>query len=185
MPGTDSEVLARFVRGDRDAFESLFRQHQREVYQWAVRVVRDWADAEDIVVESFWRAYRSRARFDATRSFGAWMRRITTHVAIDHLNAARRRAWVSLDSNPPLTGRAPTADGNSVTAGPASTDEITRAFRALPPKLRVVANLALIDEQPLAEIADALDVPIGTVKSRLFRATRSLRRSLTSLGVQR
>src|SRR5688572_20298178 len=113
MPGTDSEVLARFVRGDRDAFESLFRQHQHEVYQWAVRVVRDWADAEDIVVESFWRAYRSRARFDATRSFGAWMRRITTHVAIDHLNASRRRAWVSLDSSPPLTGRAATADGNA------------------------------------------------------------------------
>ena len=64
-------------------------------------------------------------------------------------------------------------------------DAIERALRSLPPRLQVVAMLALIEERPYAEIADALDVPIGTVKSRVFRATRALRNELTRLGIQR
>jgi RNA polymerase sigma-70 factor (ECF subfamily) len=71
--------------------------------------------------------------------------------------------------------------------GPADTadlrDSLARAFATLSPKLRVVATLALVEEQPLAEIADALELPLGTVKSRLFRATRQLRGELTRLGV--
>ena len=85
----DGEVLARFVQGDREAFEALFRQFEREVYRWALRIVREPAAAEEVVVEAFWRAYRGRARFDATRSFGAWIRRIATNVARDYLRATR------------------------------------------------------------------------------------------------
>lgn len=58
------------------------------------------------------------------------------------------------------------------------------AFRRLPPKLQIVATLALIEEQPYAQIADALDLPIGTVKSRVFRATRALREELARLGIR-
>src|SRR2546428_56698 len=87
----DRSVLERFVQGDRDAFESLFRQFELEVFRWALRIVRDPAVAEDVVVEAFWRAYRGRARFDWSRSFGAWMRRVATNVARDHLRAARQQ----------------------------------------------------------------------------------------------
>ena len=177
------DVLQRFVHGDREAFESLFREHQGEVYRWALRIVRDHSTAEDVVVEAFWRAFRGRARFDPSRSFGAWMRRIVTRVAIDHLNATRRRAWVSLGEFSNRAGRVPSGQGHVTTGGPTSADEIGRAFRRLAPKLQVVATLALIEEQPLGEIAEALDVPIGTVKSRLFRATRQLRAELTRMGV--
>src|SRR5687767_7149006 len=98
MPdASDRDVLERFVHGDREAFERLFREHQHEVFRWALRIVRDRSTAEDVVVEAFWRAYRSHARFDASRSFGAWMRRIATRVAIDQLNAARRRSWIPFD----------------------------------------------------------------------------------------
>ena len=171
----DGELLARFVHGDRDAFERIFRQYEHEVYRWIIRIVRERPAAEDAVVEAFWRAYRSRARFDPSRSFGAWMRRIATNAALDQVKASRQRGWVSLDDGP--AGRAPT-DPEGVVA-----DSITRAFRALPPKLQVVAMLALIEERPHAEIADALDVPMGTVKSRLFRATRLLRKELARAGV--
>jgi DNA-directed RNA polymerase specialized sigma24 family protein len=71
------ELLRRFVQGDRDAFEAPFRQFQVEVYHWIQRIVRDASTPEDVFVEAFWRAYRSRARFDSSRSFGAWIRRIT------------------------------------------------------------------------------------------------------------
>src|SRR6266851_9285919 len=66
-----TDVLRQFSHGDLDAFEALFRRHQSEVYGWIVRIVRDPAAAEDLTVETFWRIYRARARFDPTRSFGA------------------------------------------------------------------------------------------------------------------
>jgi RNA polymerase sigma-70 factor (ECF subfamily) len=170
----DRSLLVRFVQGDEAAFESLFRQFEREVYGWVLRITRDSAAAEETVVDAFWRAYRSRARFDPSRSFGAWMRRIATNAAIDHLSAARKRG--------PLAGD---FEGTSMTdAVPHELrDSIRVAFARLPPRLGAVATLALIEQQSLADIADALELPIGTVKSRVFRATRLLRQELSLLGV--
>lgn len=176
----DGDLLARFVHGDRDAFERIFRQYEREVYRWIVRIVREPSAAEDALVEAFWRAYRSRARFDPSRTFGAWMRRIATNAALDQVKAAQRRNWVSLDD---AGSAALDSVGPVPHSGPGQVAAVTRAFHALSPKLQVVATLSLIEERPHAEIADALDVPIGTVKSRLFRAIRLLRRELTRAGV--
>jgi len=184
----DRELLRRFTHGDREAFEALFRQFEREVYRWILRIVRDRSAAEDALVDAFWRAYRGHARFDSSRSFGAWMRRIATNAAIDELNAAGRRGWAP----PEDVGELERVGRTSVSVlaartgptDPALASRIRRAFTALPPKLRVVATLALIEELPLAEIADALDLPLGTVKSRLFRATRELRVELSRLGIR-
>lgn len=168
------ELLRRFVDGDRDAFEALYRQYDREAYRWILRIVCDPAAADDALVETFWRAYRGRARFDPARPFGAWLRRIATNAAIDQLKVMARRPAQH--------------DGEDLPAAPQPDADLQRhiagALRALSPRLRVVATLALVDEQPLADIADALDVPLGTVKSRLFRATRALREALTRLGIQ-
>ena len=65
------EVNVRFVQGDVAAFEALFKAHQQQVYGWIARLVRDRAAAEDLTIETFWRVYRSRARFDPARSFSA------------------------------------------------------------------------------------------------------------------
>ena len=133
---------------------------------------------------------------DPSRSFGAWMRRIATHCAIDQLNAARRLRWSPLDDVEQVPPRTAAMRGGPASPGsgtfdlasglgdPHLSNQIRRAFASLPPKLRVVATLALIEDLPQAEIADALGVPIGTVKSRLFRATRELREQLTKLGIQ-
>ena len=75
--------LERFTRGDIQAFEALFREYQGEVYGWIIRIVHDSGAAEDLTIETFWRIYRARARFDATRSFGAWARRIAINLALD------------------------------------------------------------------------------------------------------
>ena len=177
MPDTlEPDLLGRFVEGDHAAFEGLFRHYQADVCRWIVRIVRDASASEDVLVETFWRAYRGRARFDPSRSFGAWMRRIATNAALDHLKAARRRARWSAENA--VAATAP------VVPDPDVNEFITLAFRRLPPKLQIVAALALIEEQPYAEIADALDVPIGTVKSRVFRATRALRKDLAALGIR-
>jgi RNA polymerase sigma-70 factor (ECF subfamily) len=170
----DGEVLRRFVQGDWDAFGLLFKQFEAEVYRWILRIVRDAGTAEDVLVEAFWRAYRGRARFEASRSFGAWMRRIATNVARDHLKALRRRGWMTTNVEIP----APASADHGL------SESVALAFCKLPPKLQVVATLALIEERPYAEIADALDLPVGTVKSRVFRAIRALRKELARLGIR-
>jgi RNA polymerase sigma-70 factor (ECF subfamily) len=103
------------------------------------------------------------------------VRRIATNAALDHLRAARRHpvAHGSVDALP-SPGR---PDGDL-------RDLVALAFRRLPPRLQVVALLALVEELPYVEIADALSVPVGTVKSRVFRATRALRKELACLGIR-
>ena len=171
----DERMLERFVEGDPLAVEALYRRFERDAHSWILRIVRDSAAAEDVLVESFWRAFRARARFVVTRPFGAWLRRIATRAALDHLRAVRRRAERHLGEVDP-----PAPVGGDL----ATRDAIARAFRRLPAKLQVVATLALVEELPYGEIAEALDLPIGTVKSRLSRASTRLREDLSRQGIR-
>jgi RNA polymerase sigma-70 factor (ECF subfamily) len=82
-------VLHRFRDGDLDAFEALFREHQRPVYGWILRIVRNTAAAEDLTVETFWRIHRAHDRFQPEYPFGPWARRIATRAALDWLRAQR------------------------------------------------------------------------------------------------
>jgi RNA polymerase sigma factor (sigma-70 family) len=171
-----SEVLRHFCHGDLDAFEALFRRHQSEVHGWIVHIVRDPAAAEDLTVETFWRIYRAHARFDPTRSFGSWARRIATNAALDHLKTVHPEMGLPDDLPSP-----PSPD-------PSISEELrrktARAFRRLPTKLQVAATLALIEEQPYKEIADALGISTGAVKLRVFRSLRLLRKELKRQGVE-
>jgi RNA polymerase sigma factor (sigma-70 family) len=177
-PVQPPQVLEQFAAGELGAFEALFRQYQGEVYGWIVRIVRDPAAAEDLTVETFWRIYRARARFDANRSFAAWARTIATNAALDYMKQARIKE-TPLDDQPVEAASGKTTD-------PAirreMRDRIQLAFRQLPAKLRVVATLVLIEECPHAEIADGLAISPAAVKSRLFRAIRLLRKKLGNLG---
>lgn len=170
------DVLERFSRGDLEAFEAIFRQFQGEVYGWTLRMVRDRATAEDLTIEAFWRMYRAHARFDPARSFGAWARRIATNVAFDHLKKTRHE-----ERFPEEYAGKPAADP---VVQREVRDGIHLAFAMLPPKLRIVASLRLIEERPEGEIAEALGTSIGTVKSRAFRAVRLLRKHLKRLGIE-
>lgn len=172
------ELLEQFVHGNLEAFETLFRQFQREVYGWILRIVRDPAAAEDLTVETFWRIYRSHGRFDPAKSFGAWARRIATNAALDHLrNMRAQRAEVAL---PDGLSQGPPPD-------PAIQrefrEQVARCFRQLPAKLQIVATLALVEEQSYEEIAAALGISVSAVKLRVFRAVRKLRKSLAQAGV--
>ncbi|HTC56017.1 MAG TPA: RNA polymerase sigma factor [Candidatus Sulfotelmatobacter sp.] len=184
-PG-QSELLRQFARGDLDAFETLFRRHQAEVYRSIVVIVRDPFLAEDLTVEAFWRIHRAHARFDPERSFEAWARRIATNVAIDYFKSASHsfaRHTQGGDDPDPLENlpQPPSPD-------PAITMEVrtktAQAFRQLPPSLQVAATLALIEEQPYGEIAATLGISIGAVKLRVFRAVRLLRKQLIQQGIK-
>jgi RNA polymerase sigma-70 factor (ECF subfamily) len=170
------ELLERFAAGDLDAFEALFRQHQREVYAWIVRIVRDRGIAEDLTVETFWRIYKSRARFDPAGNFRAWARRIATNASLDHLRHSRRETEIPED----LAGaRVPDPAIRRETR-----QQIKQAFFHLPAKYRLVATLALIEEEPYNRIAEAVGISAALVKIRVFRAVRILRKQLNAVGVE-
>jgi RNA polymerase sigma-70 factor (ECF subfamily) len=170
------DLQQRFVAGDLEAFEQLFRDYQRQVFAWIVRIVRDPATAEDLTVETFWRIYRSRTLFRPDGNFGAWSRRIATNIALDHLRKSRRETALPGDLLAPLA------------PDPAVSREmrarIRTAFVNLPPKYRLVATLALIEDAPYEEIAAAAGITVALVKVRVFRATRMLRKQLRSLSAE-
>jgi len=169
------DTLERFAAGDVDAFEELFRQYQNEVYGWVVRIVRNPAVAEELTVDTFWRIYRHRNRFDPRRPFGPWARRIATRLAFDSLKSAR--------SFEPVDQPAPVAEPDPMLRKEIR-DRIARAFFALPARLRLAATLALIEERPYQEIADALDISLSAVKMRVSRAARLLRAQLERMGIR-
>jgi len=175
------DTLEQFAAGDRDAFEALFRQYQSEVYRWIVRLVRNPGVAEELTVETFWRIYRHQKRFDARRPFGPWARRIATRVALDYLKSVDRRESAQLLE--PVTPRTQPSGPDTLLEAE-TRQQIGRAFSSLPVRLRVAANLALIEERPYQEIADALDISLSAVKMRVARAVTHLRASLERLGIR-
>ena len=175
-----SGVLNEFRQGDVDAFETLFRMHQRAVHGWILRIVRNPATAEELTVETFWRIHRARGRFEPAMGFEGWARRIATHAALDWLRA--RRAEYELSAETLGEAAAPAA------ADPAVTAEIRRktalAFGRLPPKLRIAATLAVIEDQPQKDVAAALGISVAAVKLRVFRSLRLLRKDLERQGIR-
>jgi len=170
------DLLRRFTLGEIDAFETLVRQFQGDIYAWTVRIVRDPGIAEDLTMETLWRTYRARHRFRPDGNFGAWARRIATNLALDHLRRERpQRTLMREPAEAMPTDRLLQQE---------TRDKLQQAFLRLPAKLRVAATLALIEEQPYGEIADALGISVGAVKLRVFRAVRILRKRLRALGVK-
>jgi len=178
LPDLDADCV-QFRHGDVDAFESLFRLHQRAVYGWILRIVRNPTTAEELTVETFWRIYRARARFDAAREFAPWARRIATRVALDWLRAQR----LQTELNDELLSTLPA----EVAADPAVTAEIrfktAQAFSRLPYKLRTAALLSVVEGQSHKEVAEALGISTAAVKLRVFRALRLLRKDLGRQGI--
>lgn len=175
MPDHENRVLQRFRAGEMDAFETLFRSHQQAVYGWLLRIVRNPAQAEDLTVETFWRIFRARERFDPAREFGAWARTIATRTAMDWLRIRRDETEL------PATLQAPCV------SDPGVTEEIRRktaeALARLPPSLRVAAMLAVVEEMPNKQVAEVLGISTGAAKLRVFRALRILRRELQREGI--
>jgi RNA polymerase sigma-70 factor, ECF subfamily len=170
------DLFQRFALGEIDALEALVRQFQGDVYAWIVRIVRDPSIAEDLTVETLWRIYRARHQFRVDGNFAAWARRIATNLAIDYLRSKRpEQTLLTEPAGPEPPDRLLQQE---------TREKIQQAFRRLPAKLQVAATLALVEERPYDEIADALGTSVGAVKLRVFRAVRILRKQLTRLGVR-
>ncbi len=178
--GDDREIMARLAAGDREALAPLMALHYRRLYRIALAYLRQPDDALDVVQEAFVRAFQAAPRWDGAAA-GPWLSRITVNLAIDRWRRNRRRAdtftpLVEGDHAASLTDPGPTPD-RQVHAR--ETGEwLQAALRRLPERQRAVVVLRHYQELSLEEIAQALDISLGTVKSSLHRALQRMRLSL-------
>jgi RNA polymerase sigma-70 factor (ECF subfamily) len=179
----ESDLLAQARRGNAFAFEEIVRRHQQQVYRVALRIVRRHEVADDVAQEAFIRAYQSLDRFDLSRPFGPWIRRIAANLAVNHLRSPRAR-----EDELQETAQGPTGGGSDplgeAMAGEAR-DALDQALARLPAEQRAVFVLRAVEELTYAEIAEALGISEGTVMSRLFRAREKLRVALAAHLVPR
>ena len=178
--GADEELVARVQRGDKRAFDLLVLKYQNRVSSLIGRYVRDAAEVADVTQEAFIRAYRALPSFRGDSAFYTWLYRIAINTARNHLVAQDRR--------PPATD-VDAAEAEQLDLGarlkdhttPESLllqDEIARTIQAalsdLPEDLRTAITLREIEGLSYEEIARAMDCPIGTVRSRIFRAREAI-----------
>jgi RNA polymerase sigma-70 factor, ECF subfamily len=173
---SDRKLVKAALSGSEEALEALYRRHWPIAHRAAYLVVRDEAAAEDIAQEAFLAAVRSLNRFDRRRPFAPWLHRIVVNRAIDWGRAKRLRGELSPDpeSHPDALGGAPSRDRRSTPI----SDDVGEALAALDPQRRGIVVLRYLLEFTPGEIAAALDIPRGTVNSRLRRALDELGRRL-------
>ncbi len=170
----DAPTVEAAREGDAEAFERLVRENIDAVYGHALRFFGDPHAAEDVSQEVFLKVYRSLGSFDGRSSFSTWLFRITRNVCLDQFRAGRRRP-VPTD---PLDIEAPSADDFADAS--VLREALESALASLPPEDRDAFNAVGLFGLTYAEAAVALEVPEGTVKSRVFRARRAL---VTLLGL--
>ena len=180
----DELLIRRAQRGDADAFEQLLLEHQKNVYNLCYRMAGNPDDAMDLSQETFLRAWRCLDQYQFASAFSAWLYRLCSNICIDFLRRRRRQQTV------PLTFE--DADGEEQTyAVPdvqplpeeqvelkLTRETLAAAMAQLLPEHRAVLQLRVVNEMSYEQIADVLDIQIGTVKSRLSRARNQLKKIL-------
>ena len=181
----DRRLVEAAASGSREAFDELVRRHQVQILNLARVMTAGGADAEDLAQEVFVRAWRSLAGFRGESTFRTWLHRVAVNVIQSHhgrLTRFRRlfRQPAGVDDEQRYEiGRAPDPADTEMTM--VRRDAIDKALAALPEELRLAVTLRDIQGLEYREIAEVLDVPIGTVESRIFRARQRLRPLLGAL----
>lgn len=180
----DELLIRRAQHGDADAFEQLLLEHQKNVYNLCYRMAGNPDDAMDLSQETFLRAWRCLDQYQFASAFSTWLYRLCSNICIDFLRKRRRQQTV------PLTFE--DADGEEQTYAvpderPLPEEQVelklthetlAAAMAQLLPEHRAVLQLRVVNEMSYEQIADVLDIQIGTVKSRLSRARNQLKKIL-------
>ncbi len=174
----DAELASRFATGDPDMVRVVYQTYGRLVFSISYKVLGDKGLAEDATQQTFVQAWRAARSYDPTRPLAAWITTIAKRVAIDvYRREKRHRNLENVD----------TAESSTLVTLPPSVDQINdvaavrRALDELPTQDRELMKMQHFDELSHAEIASELQIPLGTVKSRTFRAHRRLAGALAHL----
>ncbi len=182
----DAALLSRAASGDREARRELFELHREAAFRVAFRVTRREADALDVVQDAFIKAFENLADFQRESGFKTWLLRITTNRALDLVRSRRVRLAVSIEGGsedePQVAIPASDAEPGRSAEQRELRERIQKAIDTLPPEQRAVFSLFALGEMSYAQIAETLEVPIGTVMSRLFNARKRLQAILSGLS---
>ncbi len=187
----DNELVRRILAGDEDAFTELVRRFERPVLRLVLRIVRDRSKAEDVAQEAFLKAHRALGSYQHDRRFSSWLFKIAHNTAIDHLRK-RQLDTVSLSPSSPDEPdlAAVLADPNAISpvdraeaSGAAAA--LGRVIGAMREEWREVVLLRFGEGLSYQEIADILELPIGTVKTYIHRARREIVQGLAAEGYER
>lgn len=183
----DQALVERVQQGDKTAFDTLVRKYQHRVMKLISRYVRDQSEVQDVAQEAFIKAYRALPRFRGDSAFYTWMYRIAINTAKNYL-VARGRRLPSTDIEAEEAEQYEGADGLKEYATPERMllrDEVEStifsALEQLPDGLRTAITLREIEGLSYEEIAEAMECPVGTVRSRIFRAREAIDQQLRPL----
>ena len=177
---TDEQLVERALAGDREAFGEVVRRWERKIYALAYGILGSVEDARDASQETFIAAYRNLQGFRGEAKVSSWLHRIAVNQCISRQRRARVRAETGLEDEAEMSGERflSASAGESPARASESkqrADAVRRAVASLPQELREVVLMKEFEELTFQEIADALQVPLSTVKSRLYTALRQLR----------
>ena len=186
----DQELVAQAASGSREAFDDLVRRHQVSIVSLARALTNGSADAEDLAQEVFLRVWRGLKGFRGDSTFRTWLHRVAVNVIHSHHGRVSRLR--RLIQPPPMESDAGwdqdpverAADPVNVESDFVLRDAIDRALASLPDELRVAVTLRDVQGLDYKEIASVLEVPIGTVESRIFRGRQRLKPLLESLRLK-
>ncbi|MFF2091040.1 RNA polymerase sigma factor [Paenibacillus sp. NPDC058174] len=178
---TISELVGLALNGQEEAFEQLYNETVNEVYRTLYYLSGSHTDAEDIAQNVYLELYRNLDKYDHSRSLQGWLYGIT----IRQLHAHRRRRWKEYRKEQKQREQhtTPLAAYNDVSVGEAQDDSVMDELHNLPVKLKEVLVLRYINDLSQQEIADALAIPVGTVKSRLNQALVQMRKKLEGKSI--
>lgn len=180
----DELLIRRAQSGDEGAFEQLLLAHQKSVYNLCLRMAGSPDDALDLSQEAFIRAWRALGQYQFDAAFSTWLFRLTSNVCIDFLRKQKRQQHMSLtvtDDDEPgeeFTVPDPAPGPEEQAVHNERRQAVARAMAALPEDYRAVMQLRAVEELSYEQIAEILDIKVGTVKSRLARARTQLRKIL-------
>jgi RNA polymerase sigma-70 factor (ECF subfamily) len=182
QPAEDAAWVARASQGDETALATLYDVHSRAVYSLALRIVGDEADAEDVLLDVFDQAWRQAGRYDARRgTVAAWLLNLARSRAIDRLRARRARpdsgAATADDALASLPAHV--TDPGDALAASRDAEKVRRALNELPVLQRLAIELAYFEGLTQSEIAERLEQPLGTVKTRIRNGLLKLREVLS------
>lgn len=173
-PGTEADLLARVVAGDRQAFDLIMRSQEDRVFAVCLRILGNRDNALDATQETFLTVFRKAGQFQGNSALGTWIYRIAVNTCYDQIRKTGRRPTEPLDDHfEPVDQSAEDAVQSA-----ALRPDIEKALARLPADFRAAIVLSDLEGMSLPEAAEALGIPVGTVKSRVFRARRLLAEQL-------
>ena len=181
MELTDLAIVAKARLGDADAFRALVERHSRPLFRLAFRMTGNQQDAEDVVQESFLRAWRQLGRFDERASFGTWLYRIVANCSLDLMRGRKRRPAVSDEEDPVLALPAGDPSPERVAMSGEVRERVAEAMEELSASERTAFVLRHFEGMRIVDVSRVLGCQPGAAKHSVFRAVRKLRRALEPL----